>query len=390
MHTAMRPASTRDYRIDWLRGLAMTCVIVNHSQLPSLLSWVSYERFWVVTAAEVFVTLSGIVLGMVYGRRLVRNGWGAVIRGLGKRAAFLYFSFVAVTVSVLALAWLGVDVRAVAPSGGQATAWFHTPLTMDLAAWLDVLLMRSGPWAFSIIGLYVWLVAAAVPCFLALRWAGWRGLLAVSWVLYLWYRLDPHAVTTGSFESSFPLLAWQLLFVHGIVIGYHREDIAAAVRRLPLWVPTVVVCATVLFTAFALCNPSIDGPSWLYAPLMSPERFTHIYGRYFGLKHLGVGRLLNLAVALPVAYTLLTRCWSLIRPLHGVFITLGQQSLGAFALHVYALVLIPYLPLPGGVLIDTFAQVAIVVCIAGILGGRQRPRLPQRAPAPLAAEPYAA
>jgi len=46
---------TRDLRIDFLRGLAMTCVIVNHSKLPSLLSWFSYERFWVVTAAEVFV-----------------------------------------------------------------------------------------------------------------------------------------------------------------------------------------------------------------------------------------------------------------------------------------------------------------------------------------------
>jgi hypothetical protein len=386
----VQPSRTRDYRIDWLRGVAMTCVIVNHSQLPSLLSWVSYERFWVVTAAEVFVVLSGIVLGMVYGRRLASNGWGVVVRGVARRTAFLYFSFVAVTVSVLALAWLGVDVRAVALSGGHANAWSNSPQTMDLDAWFDVLVMRSGPWAFSIIGLYVWLVAAAVPSFLLLQWAGWRGPLAVSWALYLWYRLDPHAVTPGGFESAFPLLAWQLIFVHGIVIGYYRESIAAAVQRMPQWVPAVVVCATVLFTAFALCNPSTDGPSWLYASLMSPDRFTGLYGRYFVLKHLGVGRLLNLAVALPTGYALLTRCWWLIRPLHGIFITLGQQSLGAFVLHVYALVLIPYLPLSGDVLINTLAQIAIVVCIAGILGGRPRRKLPQRAPTPLAAEPYAA
>jgi hypothetical protein len=45
----------RDLRIDWLRGLAMNCVIINHSRISSLLSWFSYERFWVVTAAEVFV-----------------------------------------------------------------------------------------------------------------------------------------------------------------------------------------------------------------------------------------------------------------------------------------------------------------------------------------------
>ena len=52
---------SRDLRSDWLRGLAMTCVIVNHSKLQSLLSWVSYERFWTVTAAEVFVVLSSTV-----------------------------------------------------------------------------------------------------------------------------------------------------------------------------------------------------------------------------------------------------------------------------------------------------------------------------------------
>jgi hypothetical protein len=69
-------AGRRDLRIDWLRGLAMTCVIVNHSKLPSLLSWFSYERFWVVTAAEVFVVLSGVVLGTVYGLKLVRDRAG--------------------------------------------------------------------------------------------------------------------------------------------------------------------------------------------------------------------------------------------------------------------------------------------------------------------------
>ena len=92
----------------------MTCVIVNHSRLSSVLTWFSYERLWVVTAAEVFVALSGVVLGMVYGRRLVRDGWRPVVRGLGRRAALLYALFVGVTVSVLALAWTGWRFRAAA------------------------------------------------------------------------------------------------------------------------------------------------------------------------------------------------------------------------------------------------------------------------------------
>src|SRR5882672_2470331 len=103
--------STRDLRIDWLRGLAMTCVIVNHSKLSSLLSWFSYERFWVVTAAEVFVVLSGVVLGTVYGLKLMRGDWRAVMRGLSRRALTLYLAFLGVTLSVVAIALAGVDVH---------------------------------------------------------------------------------------------------------------------------------------------------------------------------------------------------------------------------------------------------------------------------------------
>ena len=125
------PAGTRDVRIDWLRGLAMTCVIINHSRLSSLLSWFSYERLWVVTAAEVFVVLSGVVLGMVYGRRLARDGWRAVVRGLGRRALFLYSVFVGVTVSVLAMAAMGIDVKALAASDGHTPAWFVEPVHDD-------------------------------------------------------------------------------------------------------------------------------------------------------------------------------------------------------------------------------------------------------------------
>ena len=379
----------RDLRIDWLRGLAMTCVIVNHSKLSSPLSWFSYERLWVVTAAEVFVILSGIVLGMVYRRRLDRHGWAVVLRGLVRRATFLYSTFLAVTMSILVLAASGIDVRAVSPSAEHATPWFFAPQMMDAAAWRDVLLMRSGPWAFEIIGLYVWLVAAAVPCFVILRWAGWRTLLGASWTLYLWYRLAPHAVTNAGFELTFPLLAWQLLFVHGIAVGYYRDRIGEAAERTPKWLAGAAVVGLSGFAMFAFCNPWMDGPSWLRLRLISDDRFTYVYGHFFMLKELGAARLVNLGVGLPVGYAALTRCWSLTRPLHGLFITLGQQSLGAFVLHVYAVLLLAYLPIPGDVLTNTLIQAAIVVGIAVALSAIQRLRGWQRPSASLSAQAIA-
>jgi hypothetical protein len=383
----------RDLRIDWLRGLAMTCVIINHSRISSVLSWFSYERFWIVTAAEVFVALSGLVLGTVYGRKLIRDGSQVVVRGLGRRTLLLYAAFLTVTLSILALSLAGFDVRPLVSDDHSAElSWLVHPQAMDGAAWRDVVLMRGGPWAFQIVGLYVWLVAAAAPCLIALHFAGWRPLLALSWGAYMWYRFAPHPLTSAQFESTFPILAWQLLFVHGIVIGYHRERLATFVARCSRVVPLVVGGAAAAFTVFALCNPWMDGPSWLHWSVVSPERFTDLYYNYFTLTDLRIGRLLNLAVALPVGYTLLTWCWTIARPLGIVFVTLGQQSLGAFVLHVYGVLLLAHLP-PANtddLWTNALAQVFLVVAIAALLNGAQRLQVRRSAMATPQAQPLAA
>jgi len=373
-----RAGASRDLRNDWLRGLAMVCVIVNHSKIGSLLSWFSYERFWVVTAAEVFVLLSGIVLGMVYGRRLARDGWLVVVRGLTRRALLLYAVFVGVTVSILAMSALGIDVASVSAWDERAAAWFLDPWTMNAAAWRDIVLMRYGPWSLEIVGLYVWLLLAAVPCLLALRAAGWRPLVAASWAIYLWFRATPHLLTNAEFEVIFPILAWQLLFVHGLVVGYHREQVAAFAARLPKAVPIAAAAAAVLFMVFALCNPWSYGPAWLHWSIVSPDRFTDLYARYFQLTELGFGRLLNLAVAMPLGYLLLGWFWPIANRLQFVFVTLGQRSLGAFALHVYGMLLLAHLPHRNNVWLNTLLQVALIVAIAAALHGVRRARVARR------------
>lgn len=352
----------------------MTCVIVNHSKLSSWLSWFSYERFWTVTAAEVFVVLSGAVLGIVYARKLNRGDWRGVVRGLSYRALVLYFAFLAVTLSVLILALAGVDVRALSSPDNPLFNEFLDPHSVDMAAWRDIALMRSGPWAFQIVGLYVWLVPAAIPCLFALRFSGWRPVLAVSWALYLWYQMAPHSLTPAGFEATFPILAWQLLFVHGIVIGYHRERLGAFVARYPRAVPSVAIGASAAFIVFALCNPWTDGPGLLRLNLVSPDFFTDVYVRYFPLTELGIGRLLNLAVALPVGFALLTAAWRMASPLGIVFVTLGQQSLGAFVLHVYGILAVSNLPRAQSddVWMNTVIQVTLILVIAALLMAARR------------------
>jgi hypothetical protein len=159
---------------------------------------------------------------------------------------------------------------------------------------------------------------------------------------------------------------------------------------MPRLTPAMAVLVTAGFTLFAFCNPWTDGPSWLRARLVSPEQFTYVYERYFTLSDLRVGRLLNLAIALPMAYAILTRYRWLARPFESVFVTLGQRSLGAFVLHVYGLLLIAHLPLPEGVWMSALVQVALVLAIAILLNGAEAVRYRSREPAPAHAEPLAA
>ncbi len=311
----------------------------------------------------------------------------AVAKGLGRRALFLYAAFVAVTVSVFALSLLGVDTSSLTTLDDQGIAWFLEPQTMTADVWRDVAMMRHGPWTFEIIGLYVFLVLAALPCLIAFRRVGWRLPLAASWALYAFYQVSPHGLTSAGFEAVFPILAWQLLFVHGIAIGYYRDAITTSVAQWPRGGLATAGIAAGAFMLFALSNPRADGPSWLHAGIVSPALFTYLYEHYFALSDLGIGRLLNLAVALPLGYALLTWCWPIARLSQAVFVTLGEQSLGAFVLHVYGLIILANLPRPDAVWANTAAQVLLILAIASALnwmkrlGVRQKPAR-QVAPVP--------
>jgi hypothetical protein len=173
----------------------------------------------------------------------------------------------------------------------------------------------------------------------------------------------------AGFESAFPILSWQLLFVHGIAIGYHRTALTAFATRLPAFPRRAAIAATVGFAVFAFCNPWANGPTWLRLPLLSDEQFAYVYGNFFRLSELGAGRLLNLALALPFGIAVLNPR-VVAQPFASLFVTLGQRSLGAFVLHTYGLLLLAQLPVPQGIVPATLVQLTFVLAVAVLLNAR--------------------
>src|SRR5271157_3285417 len=101
----------RDLTIDMIRGLVMMSAVTAHISLFSLYGFFFWERIGIVSGAEGFVILSGVVIGMAYKRYLAEHGWGATTWKFFQRAVLLWRANVIVILSIALLNYLHVNVR---------------------------------------------------------------------------------------------------------------------------------------------------------------------------------------------------------------------------------------------------------------------------------------
>lgn len=343
----------RDLRIDLLRGLIMVYLIIVHFELASALSLFAWDRLAFVSSAEGFVFLSGIVVGMVYRRRMERDGLAEATRLLWRRAWQLYRVnlFVIASLAVLRLV-PGVNVfeltHWINPWSGESFPLYPPAGTVWWEYVEQILLLRIGPHQFQVIGLYVVLLAGAP---LALYLLGQRltwVVLLLSWGAYALNHFLLLKLTGARYEYAFPTLTWQLLFFNGLLIGYHRdltlEFLAGPASR---WLVYLCVALLAGFLFLANNNPHPLFWPWGQMDFIDPRTFGEMYQRWFLKTPLGLGRLLNDVAAFIVAYHLLSRYWSPVSRVVGrLLIPLGQNSLYVFILHIYVLLLLYNTPLP--------------------------------------------
>ena len=348
-------AAQRDLRIDLLRGVAIVFIVINHLELTSLFELASQETIGIVSGAELFVAMSGVVLGMVYRQRLARTDLVEVTGLLLKRAWKLYRTALAVVLVVYVLTLLpGVDGRAVTtfdPGNGQVSDTYPNVGMLaeyPVPGWFvrDLLLLELGPWQFNVMGLYVLLLLASPLLLAALRRRLVLVLLTVSWGLYALNSVRPTRVFTSQFEDPFPLLAWQVLFVTGLALGWYRATLLAWFAR-PLG-KAVLAAAVLLHLGVVLLAASSTFLSNGYdvrLDLVAPATFDALYADWFTRATLDLGRLLDVWLLLATGYALLTAYWQPIdRALGWFLVPLGRASLYVFVLHVFAALLVANVP----------------------------------------------
>ncbi len=207
----------RNVTLDLLRGYYLFIILIDHLgykfYTPIYGYFNGYGNLW-VSAAEGFVFISGLLLGIIITKKLQKNGLSFVIKNLFLRSSKLFFLHTILTVSFTLLAinigdWpeLGNGIL-IEPFRNIFT---HTVTLRYNYGWADVLILYSIFIAFS----SLFFIAKS------------RNLVAIPFILslFLWIYSYKTERVYNSYLSSFEILSWQFLFYIGVVTGMYKAKL---------------------------------------------------------------------------------------------------------------------------------------------------------------------
>ena len=177
------------------------------SRFPNGLDYFSGRDLLWFSAAEGFVTLSGILVGYIYAPKILKNTQ-LVFKKLLKRAATLYACVIGLATFFIAYSYYAFD----------ATNFSHFSHVGDLA-WQLLTLQYSFGWAEFLTHYVLFLIAAPFLLYAMKKGYTWLVLL-ISGSIWL-YGLG---LSEGQVRYEFTM-SWQFLFVLGMVIGTHLLQI---------------------------------------------------------------------------------------------------------------------------------------------------------------------
>ncbi len=96
----------RDLRLDLFRGFIILAVVITHIEIGGPYSFITLHAIGAITGAEMFVFLSGMVLGMTYPLAIKRFGEWAAAVGAWKRARKQYLVTLVVIAVVFVLSFV--------------------------------------------------------------------------------------------------------------------------------------------------------------------------------------------------------------------------------------------------------------------------------------------
>jgi len=317
----------RDLRFDLLRGLAVIAMVTGHvgGQESWLYTLTGGNHFW-TSAAEGFIFISGLVMGIAYPSTIARDGIGAAVKKAIRRAGTLYLLTVTLTLTTAALA-LGLGLHWAPQVDADTLPDFVIGvLTLHRSYYLtDVLLLYT---------LIIFIAAGALYLMATRR--SWIVLVA-SWSLWsLWQFFPQQAIFPWAItdNSVFNLSAWQLLFFNGLLIGFHRKALAARFGWLT-GRAALLTSGSLFAVSIAIYN---DGLAPLVA--LTGQDAAWLDAHLFEKSDQQIGRVVSFAIVATFAVSLVTNLWQpLVRGFGWLLIPLGQSALLAYRLYLFVIMI---------------------------------------------------
>jgi len=274
--------SERILTFDLLRGYFLCVILFNHlAYYPSGLGFLTGRGILYVSTAEGFFVVSGIVLGIVRGRKLLNQPFKVAARLLWKRSFQLYLTSI-----ILSFLFTFVGQFFIGNPGlkyGIFTDWN----TWWELLWHTINLSYTYGWA-DFLRLYAIFIFFAPLALWLLRKGWWYIIVVVSALLWSLYPLLPQ---TPVIAQPF---SWQFIFFSGFIIGFYWERILGWWRSLRLstrqtlgWTCTTVFIVTLIATHLLVFGHDFGGT--LGAQLNSLH---HIVEQGFNKDRLPVPRLI--------------------------------------------------------------------------------------------------
>lgn len=239
-------ASTRDHRLDVFRGIALMMIFINH--VPgNIYEGLTSRNFGFSDAAEAFVLMSGIAVGLAYSRGFSDGKFVDALLKVWRRAGKIYITHIVISTFAIAIVAAGIlyfDTMDVVEKVN-----FTRLLDRPLSSMVGVPLLTHQLGYFNILPLYfVMLIFSPLYIMIGLR----SRLALVLFAAAIWF-------TAGIFRLNFPNypnaggwffnpLSWQLIYAIGIAAGLDAKE---GRKLVPHDKGLFMVCSGFLILSFA-------------------------------------------------------------------------------------------------------------------------------------------
>ncbi|MFT3992500.1 MAG: OpgC domain-containing protein [Luteolibacter sp.] len=232
--------------LDTLRGALLVLMALNH--ITSDLRWITQQPLGFATAAEGFIFLAGLVVGLVYTRRWQTLGPRQTTWLLVKRFFVIYRAHLASVIGISL--WMLVYLRSTSSLPvASPWIWFQQPL----GSYTATLFLLHQPGLLDVLPTYCGLLLISPFVLWGLSknhtWLT-LGVSAAIWCIT--NRFDPPHPTILDFlgvrgminTGAFNFGAWQFLYVIGMVLGQRWATNSLPewhLHPLCLWVSTIAL-----------------------------------------------------------------------------------------------------------------------------------------------------